>query len=231
MSKNEKTLSIFVDESGIMCYPDPTARFYLVTLLLHDQDFDISQQVKMLDRDMYDIGIGDCFHAGPVIRREEGFAALTWELRNKIFARMMGFARHVEFKYKCIWVDKKFIDSQEQIVERLTAQLNEFLDSHREMLGNYPQIKLYYDCGQVEITNLLHSVLVATHHLPVVFAQNVRPRDYKLFQLADLICTVKHIELKLLLGGRMTISEHKFFGGSRAFSNKILRRLKGNEIL
>ena len=53
---------------------------------------------------------------------------------------------------------------------------------------------------------------------------------YRLFQLADLICTLHLEELKLLNGEPMTTSEFKFFGGPKAFNHNVLRRIKAKEI-
>jgi hypothetical protein len=51
-----------------------------------------------------------------------------------------------------------------------------------------------------------------------------------LFQLADLVCSLKLIELRLASGGTMTESEYIFFGGPKAFKHNILRRIKRKEI-
>lgn len=66
--------------------------------------------------------------------------------------------------------------------------------------------------------------------LVVEFAQAVTPERYKLFQLADMIATLKLVELKLAHGEPMTHSEFKFFGGSRNFRNNYLRFVKSKEI-
>ena len=64
----------------------------------------------------------------------------------------------------------------------------------------------------------------------VEFAQAVRPENYKLFQLADLICSVKLLELKLSIGMPMTARENKFFGGPRNFKRNTLKQLKVKEL-
>ncbi len=51
------------------------------------------------------------------------------------------------------------------------------------------------------------------------------------FQLADLVCTLNMISLKLDSGIMMSRSETKFFGGPKAFKHNILRRIKAREIL
>ena len=50
------------------------------------------------------------------------------------------------------------------------------------------------------------------------------------FLLADLVCTLNMISLKLDSGMKMSRSETKFFGGPKAFKHNILRRIKAKEI-
>ena len=53
---------------------------------------------------------------------------------------------------------------------------------------------------------------------PVEFVQNVRPAKYRLFQLADLVCTLHLMELKIKNGIPLTCSENRFFSsGHTAF--------------
>ena len=53
---------------------------------------------------------------------------------------------------------------------------------------------------------------------------------YRLFQLADLVCTLHLIELRLAHGIPMTPSEMRFFGGPRDFKRNVLRKIKAKEI-
>ena len=65
----EKVLSVFVDESGKFQYPDSVSRFYIVSLVLHDQSVDVGALVRKLDSDWVLMGYEDfCYHAGPLIR-------------------------------------------------------------------------------------------------------------------------------------------------------------------
>ena len=210
---DERMLSVFVDESGKFQIPDSLSPFYIVGLVFHDQGNDVSALVKALDADWDRMGYGNfCFHAGPLIRKEKGFMFMKREERKAIWARMMLFARKVNFRYKCLVVDKRYVNSSRQIVEKLQWALGEYLVGHREMTDAFQQIKIYYDCGQTPITKLLHDTFSARLSGKVEFAQAVRPENYKLFQLADLICSVKLLELKLSAGMSMTVRENKFFG-------------------
>ena len=169
-------------------------------------------------------------HAGPLIRKEKAFAPFRREWRAKVFKLMFDFARRADFKYHCLRVDKRYVDSALAIVARLQSELAVFLLSQNERLQQFDRIKVYYDCGQSPVTNLLHKTFSDDIGCRVEFAQNVKPQSYKLFQVADLICTVSLIEQRLINGERMTDSEYTFFGGPRMFKRNVLKYLKRKEI-
>ena len=228
---SEKTLSVFVDESGIWNESDTFSRYYIVSLVLHDQSMDISEAVSALDRDIASLGIVNlCFHAAPIIRGNGMFEILGSELRRKIFARMMGFVRKVDFKYHCLCVDKRYCDTEEQMKDKLERQMREFIEKAKTYMNGFSRVKVYYDCGQTFITHLLHRGFDELKIPTVEFAQSVKPRQYKLFQVADLICTVRLMAAKLQCEGRLSPSEFRFFGGVKSFKRDVLRRIKTKEI-
>ena len=144
---------------------------------------------------------------------------------------MLAFAHALDFRYHCLVVEKRFVDRKDQIVEKLRREMSEFF----ERLGStYPDIhrfKIYYDCGQTPVTNILLSAFKPKSGLEIEFAQAVTPERYKLFQLADMIATLKLVELKLAHGETLTLSENKFFGGPRKFKNNYLRFVKSKELI
>ena len=233
MPTEERTLSVFVDESGTFRHPDSSSRYYIVGLVFHDQAVDIRRFVDELDSATARMGLDPsafAMHTGPLIRREKVFAPFRREWRAKVFKLLFDFARRAEFKYHCLRVDKKFIASSLAIVARLQSQLEAFLASQRGRLQQFDRLKVYYDCGQSPVTNLLHNTFSDDIGCRVEFAQRVKPQDYKLFQVADLVCTISLIEQRLLNGERMTDSEYAFFGGARLFKRNILKYLKRKEI-
>lgn len=230
---NQNILSVFVDESGNFGDPDDPARYCIVTLVFHDQTADISQYVKELNRSNYDLGLDSDsfrFHMGPLIRQEDEYAAMSRPMRGKILDRMMTFVRKVDFKYHCIGVDTKFINTTQQVFDRLMGQLVDFIEEHRELFECIDKVKIYYDAGQKQVSRLLEEVFTKNLPSPLEFAQGVRQDSYKLLQVADLICTVRLIEVRLQDGGELTKSENRFFGGQRNFQRNILKRIKRKEI-
>lgn len=230
MEKN--VLSIFVDESGRFKYPDPDSRFYILSMVFHDQSVDVYPLIRQYDEKLEYIGIDSeafVFHAGPLIRKEKGYGYFSRNMRGRIYSRMMAFARKVDFRYHCLSVDKKYVGSSLQIVARLHEQLDDFIKTHREMFSAIERVKVYYDCGQTPVTNILRGTFVDIG-CPVEFAQSVHPRDYKLFQIADLMCTLSLVRLKLEFGIRLTESEHRFFGGASAFRRNELKFLESKRL-
>ena len=233
MHQEARSLSVFVDESGTFRHPDPLSRYYIVGLVFHDQSADINRLARELDSASERLGLDPAAfacHAGPLIRKEKSFAPFRREWRARVFKLLLDFARRADFKYHSLCVDKKYIGSSLQIIARLQQGLSSFLAAHRNALCDFDKIKVYYDCGQSPITNLLHRTFTDDIGCKVEFAQDVQPQKYKLFQVADLICTVSLIEQRLMHGERMTDSEYAFFGGPRMFKRNVLRVLKRKEL-
>jgi hypothetical protein len=233
MPREERTLSVFVDESGTFRHPDPSSHYYIVGLVFHDQAIDIRRFASELDSAMARMGLDPevfASHAGPLIRKEKVFSPFRREWRAKVFRLLFDFARRAEFKYHCLRVDKRYVASSLAIVARLQHELEDFLSSQKSWFRQFDRLKVYYDCGQAPVTNLLHKTFSDDIGCCVEFAQSVQPRNYKLFQVADLLCTVALIEQRLLNGEHMTDSEYAFFGGPRMFKRNILKYLKRKEI-
>lgn len=230
---DDRVLSIFVDESGRFQYPDDDSRFYIVSMVFHDQLVDVSGPIREFERGIEALGLDSdafVFHAGPLIRREKGYAFLKRKMRGRIFDRMMTLARKLDYRYHCLSVDKKYITSSLQIATRLRSQLADFILEHRAFLSSLGRVKIYYDCGQSPVTNLLHATFEGIG-CPVEFAQGVAPARYRLFQLADLICTLHLVALKISVGDKMSSSEFAFFGSPRAFRLNVLKSVRRKQLV
>ena len=69
-----KKLNIFVDESGDLGEYDHRAPYYIISLVLHDQNYDMNRELAILEESLANIGWSKhCLHAGPVIRSEEEY--------------------------------------------------------------------------------------------------------------------------------------------------------------
>jgi hypothetical protein len=77
---------------------------------------------------------------------------------------------------------------------QITKQLSAFMHEKMEILLKFDRIVVYYDNGQMELTKILVSVFNAI--LSNVEFKKVVPADYKLFQAADMLCTLELLSIK-----------------------------------
>ena len=87
-----KELSIFVDESGDLGEYDYRAPYYIISIVFHDQNYDMNKELAILEESLTHIGWSNhCVHAGPVIRSEEEYKGYSIKDRQGILKRMMSF--------------------------------------------------------------------------------------------------------------------------------------------
>ena len=225
-----KALSIFVDESGDFGPYAPHSPFYIFSLVFHNQEKSIEQQIEHLERGLADLNLSadHCFHAGPIIRREEDYQYFTISQRRKCLNRIVSFAKNVDVSYISFCVDKKNVSDSVQLTLALTKQLSAFIREHYSFFNEFESIIVYYDNGQVELNKLLASVLGIM--LPQVEFRKVIPADYRLFQVADLICTLELVSMKEQRH-ILSKSEEGFFGSIRDMKKNYLKPLADKRFL
>ena len=215
-------LSIFVDESGDFGTYEPHAPFYLFTLVFHNQTDSIEDQISHLEHSLSDVGFDakHCFHAGPIIRREEDYQYLSITERRKCLNRIMTFAKNCEISYITFSAEKKHMSDSLGLTVALSKQLSAFIREEYDFFSGFDRIVVYYDNGQVELNKLLASVFAVM--LPQAEFRKVMPTDYRLFQVADLFCTLELICLKDE-HRIMSKSEEAFFGSMRDMRKNYLK--------
>lgn len=224
-----KELSIFIDESGDFGRYDPTSPYYLFSLVFHEQQNDISAELESLEAQLSIAGFKrHCIHAGPIIRSEGEYRFLDIKERQKILMKLMVFIRKANLKYSVIFAEKKHIDDTVLLSAELSKKLGAFLRNHLEWFNKFDSIKIYYDNGQTRLTHLIVSCF-STILGDVVNFKKVQPIDYRLFQVADLICTLMLTQKKLEVGN-WSRSEKNFFGNPKIFKNKYIDTLKSREL-
>ena len=79
----DKILSVFIDESGDFGPYDAAAPYYLVAMILHNQDVNITENISLMDEHIDRLGYPNhAIHTGPLIRRESVYANELMEDRN-----------------------------------------------------------------------------------------------------------------------------------------------------
>ena len=217
-----KELSIFVDESGDFGAYEKHSPFYIFSLVFHDQAHTIEQQIKMLEEGLNNLNLSKehCFHAGPIIRREEDYQFLSIKERRRCLNRITTFAKNIDISYTVFSIEKKHLSSSLDLTVQLSKKLSNFIRENYGFFSEFDHIVLYYDNGQVELGKLLATVFSIL--LPQTEIRKVTPVNYRLFQVADLICTFELISLKSE-HHILSKSEENFFGSMRDMKKNYLK--------
>lgn len=200
---------------------------YIITMVFHDQNSSIEPALLRLEKELSYLRLSNhCIHTGPIIRKEENYSNMDIKERRQIFNKMVAFVRQVDIRFKCFYIEKKHISDLVEATGKLSRQISIFVREHYGEFLSFGDVKIYYDNGQVEVSKILSSVFNAL--LPKVEFRKVVPSQYKLFQVADLLCTLYLVHLKLE-ASNISRSELSFFGNIRDLKKNYLKPLAKKE--
>ena len=221
---SEKILSIFIDESGDFGPYEPHTPYYLVSMILHRQENNINENIIVFDSHLQNLGYNNhAIHTGPLIRRESVYSNDLMEDRKHLFNALFNFARKLDFQYSCIKIKKSTCPDVISMTSKISKALATVLRNNESFWNNFDKVIIYYDNGQIELTKILTSVF-STLYTHVEF-RKVKPVDYKLFQVADLICTMELLAEKAE-NNSFTHSEMDFFKSIRDFKKNYLKHVR-----
>lgn len=248
MTKNRE-LSIFIDESGELSAPcqlnSCKDAFYVVSLVFHNQHADISGLIDRLNCGLENMKIpcisrDHALHSYNLIRGERPYQPLSLQERRKLFNKTVDFANacaKVGISGRTCIIDRRqYCDpnparngecqmpesGRKTMEDAIRDWLDDFICNNRDSLRTFDTIKVYYDNGQKWLGDLIHESFnrnVVEDEL--VFKEKVSPSQYKLFQVADLLCTYSLLREKRAVSD-YTNTDMRFFDTS-------FRRRRGND--
>ena len=215
-----QVISVFIDESGDFGFVGDASKYYLITFIFHNQKYDISSNIEKIKN-------RPVFHAGPIIRREYPFQNDSLEERKKLIQSIFMFTHSLPIKTKTFCYSKKeFNNDIFKMQAKMSKDLYNFFLENRKFFSDY-KLKIYYDNGQNLLTKLLNFNLAITA-IDYEFKKEVHARDYRLYQVADFISTVRLLEVKLK-NNELSKTE-KMIIDTRNLKNVYLRTLKKKEL-
>lgn len=219
----ENILSIFIDESGDFGQFDPKHPMYYVAMVMHEQSNDISSNIATLEALITNWGYPNhAIHTGPLIRKESIYSNDLRENRKALFNALYHFARQLKISYICPRINQRECSEKTSLayIDKLTKEIAIELRRNYDYINSFDKIIVYYDHGQRELTKIITSVFngIFTN----VEFRLAYPKDYRLSQVADLICTIEMLADKT----EFTVSETEFFQSRRAFKLNILKDIK-----
>lgn len=225
----KKTLSVFIDESGDFGKFDPKSPYYYVSMVLHDQSIDISEEIKNLEARVSNYGFPHhAIHVGPIIRREQVYKNDLMENRKSLFNALFHFTRKANIYYLCAKINKKECEDNElSYVAKISKAISNELKNNIDYFSEFDLIINYYDNGQDNLTKIITSVFTTLFNN--VEFRKVQPADYKLFQVADLICTMELTKDKAD-ENRFSNSEKEFFNSARDFKKNLYKQIEKKKL-
>ena len=108
----------------------------------------------------------------------------------------------------------------------MARDLSQFIQENLLYFQGYEKVILYYDNGQHELSRILNTVLAT--QLTNCEVRKVLPSDYRLFQVADLICTLELLKVKME-NGQLSNSEERLFHSKRDLKKDFLKGIRKKE--
>jgi hypothetical protein len=216
-------LSIFVDESGD--FSDDHG-YYILSIVFHEQQNSIQYYIDWLTSTLRTNGLDNqhAIQTGPAIRGENEYRDTPMPARRKEFGLLHNFARRLPITFQTFQYEKRQYDTDRlKLKGALSRDLGRFLMENTSYLLAFDKVIVYYDNGQAEITDILNTILNA-YFFNVDF-RKVLPAQYRLFQVADLCCTLQLLRIKDEKG-ILSRSDLLFFGNARSLRKDYLNKLE-----
>ena len=226
--KSSKTLSCFVDESGDFGKYDSHCPYYMVTVVLHDQSISLESHFNGLEQHLSDLGYPHhAIHAGPLVRRESDYIDLSMEDRKRLFNILFNFTRQIPIHFICVKIKKSECQDARDLNEKLIKAIRVEIEKSKEFWNCFDNVIIYYDNGQKALSRVLNFAF--KNLFSYVAFRKVRPADYRLFQVADMICTLE-LTLSKIEMGLFSNTEKSFFHGAHEFKKMYWRKIKSKEM-
>ena len=223
-------LSIFVDESGDFGTYSQHSPYYIVTMVFHNQESKITEQIQKLDQEILSLGYEKDFviHTAPLIRKEEMFSSVSPNERRALFTKLFYFVMKSDIHYKTFIFEKRQFENVLKLDGRMAKEISQFIRGNQDFFQSFESVILYYDNGQHELNRILNTVLAM--ELSQYDVRKVLPKDYKLFQAADLICTLQLLSLKCD-HHELSRSEQLIFHNERELKKQFLKPIRKKKFM
>ena len=140
---------------------------------------------------------------------------------------MFYFAKKAPISYKVFDITRKEYPDEKALKERINVLLSRFLEDNLDYFFSFDRVVLYYDNGQSTLSKTLLDVFqkkLTNLHRKL----DVHPYKYKLLQVADMICTLRLLEIKAE-NNELTRSEICVFHSVRNLKKEFIKKIKEKE--
>lgn len=211
-------LSVMVDESG-----SEDSRYYLVTLVFHDQAQDIASPISIYEASLRERGLDDVpFHASPLMNGHDDYRNLPIETRKRMFSAFFMMFQHMPVRYHTFFYVKREVGGADALTARIRRDIVNLIFDELAYFQSYDSVKVYYDGGQGVVTKAIRDAVEYALSKNAVIYRDASPSQYRLLQVADLLCTLELTEAKYQRH-EQTATDEKVFGTHGRFKKLYLR--------
>ena len=216
-------LSIFVDESGDRA---GLSRYYLLTLVIHDQSMPISEKVIKYEISLAQKGLPNPpFHSEPLLNGRGDYKNLPIECRKELLYSFNVLCQRLPIAYKTFIYKRSEFSEASELSIRMKRDISNLLFEKLEFFQQFEKVKVYYDNGQDIVKRALDESLNFVLSAGVVKRRKTSMTDYRLEQVADYLCTIELAAVKYE-AHEDGATYNKFFGGIGAFKRNWLKQAR-----
>jgi len=222
-----RELSVFADESGDS---ESQSKYYLLTLVFHDQNDDITPNIKKYEQAIKDANLTDVpFHFSPLLNGQGDYKNVGLETRKQLLVRFFTFVKLAPIKYKTLRYKKSEIPP-DKLMTKMKQDIINYLFKNIIFFQQFDVVKVYYDRGQQLITQNLTAALNYVLAKDASEFKDGSPAYYRLAQAADLICGFELVATKFN-AHEQTVTDEIFFINVGNFKSNYLRKLRVKQLL
>ncbi len=216
-------ISLFADESG---ESGTQSKYYLLTLVLHEQSDDISRAIELYEKDLRAKNLPDIpLHASPLMYSKDDYAGMDIQDRKRLLQSFFTMLQHMPVRYHTFSYRKSELNDGALLEARMKRDVVNFIFDNLGYLQGFDRVKVYYDDGQQVVTKALHDAVEYALSTEAVTYKDGGPKDYRLAQAADLICTIELAALRFEAGETAKTYE-RFFGSFGSFKKNWLKKIR-----
>lgn len=228
-------LSIYVDESGAYKTNENGEkvvydRFYLFSLLLIDQNNNLSNCIDKYNNFLIKSGIGenDKVHCMPLINRDNDYYKnfKDDEVRNIIFSSCL-YIKKSKLDHITILMDAK--KQKDTLKDYFTRELHSAINDNIDYFKSFDSIKIYYDDGQDLVKNIIFSVF-DDFGLPIQFSKP-KSDNFRILEMCDVLCSITLIAYRIKNNVAKSGEKYYFGDNYKEFCKTYYNAIKSGNLI
>ena len=221
-----KILSAFFDEAGQERQYEPGAKWYLLTLVLHDQSDDLSAHIAAYEDYIGRKGLPDVpFHMVELMHGRRSYEGIELADRKRLLMSFNSFVQRLPIRYHTFAYRRSEFGSYVELSQRMERDLKAFIESHLEEFQSFDMVAVYYDGGQSAVTQAVHGAFDEELSANVADYKKLRFQERRLSQVADYLCSIELANLRFL-DGEVSPTYEKVYGTRRQFRANYLKQAR-----